>query len=106
MLRSEPGVVNLTMLPGAVSHPDGDAVQFDVLQGAANGIIGRLRDLELDSRGSIVLENVDASISTRADRAAAQRGRYQEFTPVWAEVEARISSIPNTPTASRRVALT
>jgi uncharacterized hydrophobic protein (TIGR00271 family) len=91
MLGSEPGVVNLTMLPGAVSHPDGDAVQFDVLQGAANGIIGRLRDLELDSRGSIVLENVDASVSTRADRAAARRGRYQEFTPVWAEVEARIA---------------
>ena len=27
MLRSEPAVMNLTMLPGAVSHPDGDAVR-------------------------------------------------------------------------------
>jgi hypothetical protein len=83
--------MNLTTLPGAVSHPDGDAVQFDVLQGAANGIIGRLRDLQLDERGSIVLENVDTSISTDADRAAARRGRYQQFTPVWVEVEARIA---------------
>jgi uncharacterized hydrophobic protein (TIGR00271 family) len=91
LLRSEPGVMNLTVLPGAVSHPDGDAVQFDVVQGAANGVIERLRDLELDRRGSIVLENVDTSISTRADRAAARRGRYQQFTPVWAEVEARVA---------------
>jgi len=89
-LRTEPAVMNLTVLPGAVSNPDGDAVQFDVLQGAANEVIGRLRDLGLDQRGSIVLENVDSSISALADRATARRGRFQEFTPVWAEVEARI----------------
>jgi len=89
-LRTEPAVMNLTVLPGAVSNPDGDAVQFDVLQGAANEVIGRLRDLGLDQRGSIVLENVDSSISALADRATARRGRFQQFTPVWAEVEARI----------------
>jgi len=89
-LRTEPAVMNLTVLPRAVSNPDGDAVQFDVLQGAANDVIGRLRDLGLDQRGSIVLENVDSSISALADRATARRGRFQQFTPVWAEVEARI----------------
>ena len=87
MLRSESGVLNLTMLPDAVSHPDGDAVHFDVLHGAANEVIERLRGLGLDQRGSIVLENVDTSISAHADRATARRGRYQQFTPVWAEVE-------------------
>jgi uncharacterized hydrophobic protein (TIGR00271 family) len=92
LLRSEPAVVNLTVLPGVVSHPDGDAVQFDVLHGAANEVIGRLRDLGLDQRGSIVLENVDTSISAQADRAAARRGRFQQFTPVWAEVESRIDT--------------
>ena len=91
MLRAEPAVVNLTVLPGTVSHPDGDAVHFDVLHGAANEVIGQLRDLGLDQRGSIVLENVDTSISALADRATARRGRYQQFTPVWAEVEARIT---------------
>ena len=90
VLRAEPAVMNLTVLPAAVSHPDGDAVHFDVLHGAANEVIGRLRDLGLEQRGSIVLENVDASISARADRAMARRGRFQQFTPVWAEVEARI----------------
>ena len=44
MLHSEPAVMNLMMLPGAVTHPDGDAVHFDVLHGAANEVIGRLRE--------------------------------------------------------------
>ncbi len=91
LLRSEPAVMNLTVLPGAVSHPDGDAVHFDVLHGSANEVIGLLRDLGLDQRGSVVLENVDTSISALADRATARRGRFQQFTPVWAEVESRIT---------------
>ena len=91
MLRSEPAVMNLTMLHQAVSHPDGDAVHFDVVHAAANDVIGHLRDLGLEQRGSIMLENVDTSLSAYADRATARRGRYHEFTPVWAEVEARIA---------------
>ena len=71
MLSAEPAVMNLTVLPGAVTNPDGDAVQFDVLHGAANEVIGRLRDLGLEQRGSIVLENVDTSISALADRIIA-----------------------------------
>ena len=92
LLRAEPAVLNLTVLPGAVAHPDGDAVHFDVLHGAANEVIGRLRDLGLDQRGSIMLENVDTSTSAHADRATARRGRFQQFTPVWAEVESRIDT--------------
>jgi len=93
MLRAEPAVLNLTVLPGSVSHPDGDAVHFDLLHGAADEVIERLRDLGVDKRGSIVMENVDTSISALADRVATRRGRlrYQAFTPVWAEVESRIS---------------
>ena len=90
MLRAEPAVMNVTMLPRAASHPDGDAVSFDVLHGAADEVIGRLRDLRVDERGSILMENVDASLSAVADQAAARRWRYQAFTPVWAEVESRI----------------
>jgi uncharacterized hydrophobic protein (TIGR00271 family) len=91
MLGAEPAVLNLTVLPGAAVNPDGDAVHFDVLHGAANEVIEQLRDLGLEQRGSIVLENVDTSISALADRATARRGRFQQFTPVWAEIEARIA---------------
>ncbi len=37
MPDAESAVMNLTVLPGAVRGPDGDAVRFDVLHGAANG---------------------------------------------------------------------
>ena len=89
-LQAEPTVMNLTVHAGAVRNPDGDALQFDVPQGAANQVIGRLRDSGVDQRGSIILENVDTSISALADRVSARRGRFQQFTPVWAEIESRI----------------
>ena len=89
-LRAEPAVMNLAVLRAAVTNPDGDAVQFDVLQGTADDVIERLRDLGVDQRGSIVLENVDASVSALADRVSARQRRFQQFTPVWTEVEARI----------------
>src|SRR4051794_32934686 len=90
VLRGEASVINLTVLRSAVSRPDGDAVHFDVLQGAANEVIGRLRDLGVEQRGSIVLENVDASLSALADGVSARQARFQQFTPVWTEVEAGI----------------
>jgi hypothetical protein len=37
-----------------------------------------------------VLENVDTSISALADRIMSRRGRFDQFTPVWPEIEARI----------------
>jgi uncharacterized hydrophobic protein (TIGR00271 family) len=91
VLGNEPAVMNLTVLPGAVRNPDGDAVHFDVLHGAANEVIGRLRDLGLEQRGSIVLENVDTAMSALADRVTARQGRFQQFTPIWPEIEARIA---------------
>jgi uncharacterized hydrophobic protein (TIGR00271 family) len=89
-LQAEPAVLNLSVFPSAVSNPDGDAVQFDVLQSAADDVIGRLRDLGVEQRGSVMLQDVDVALSARADSASAQGMRFQQFTPVWTEVEARI----------------
>lgn len=89
-LRAEPTVMNLTVFRSAVSKPDGDAVQFDVQQGAADQVIERLRQLGVEQRGAIVLQNVDASVSALTDSVPAGRMRFQQFAPVWAEVEARI----------------
>jgi uncharacterized hydrophobic protein (TIGR00271 family) len=84
--------MNMTVHSAAASHPEGDAVHFDVLNGAANDVIGRLRDLGLEQQGSIVMENIDTSISALADRVTARGSRYQQFTPVWAEIEARLTT--------------
>ena len=49
-----------------------------------------------------MLENVDSSISAHADRATARQGQFQQFTPVWAEVESRITlEGPTRPAGSR-----
>jgi uncharacterized hydrophobic protein (TIGR00271 family) len=89
-LRADPAVLNLIVHRSAASSPDGDAVHFDVLQGAADDVITHLRDLGVEQRGSIVLENVDASLHAHAESVWAGQPRFQQFTPVWTEVEARI----------------
>ncbi len=90
VLRAEPAVRNLIVLRSAVSRPDGDAVHFDVSQGAADDVIGRLRHLGVERRGSIALENVEASLPAVEDRDSAREQGLHQFKPVWTEVEARI----------------
>jgi uncharacterized hydrophobic protein (TIGR00271 family) len=90
VLRADPAVMNLIVHRSAVSGPDGDGLHFDVLQGAADDVIGRLRQLGVEQQGSIMLENIDASLYAPADTVSARRARFQQFTPVWTEIEARI----------------
>jgi uncharacterized hydrophobic protein (TIGR00271 family) len=91
-LVSDASVLNLSVAEASVHHPDGDAIQFDVLQGRANQVVARMRALGIDKRGSIALEPVTTSISTVAAQAQAGRPRFDEFAPVWEEVDARIRS--------------
>jgi uncharacterized hydrophobic protein (TIGR00271 family) len=90
VLVSDAGVRNLTVAPAAVRNPDGDAIQFDLLQGRANEVIARLREFGLGEQGSISLEPLSALISTPAASSAGRRSRFDDFAPVWEEVEARI----------------
>jgi uncharacterized hydrophobic protein (TIGR00271 family) len=82
--------MNLIVVPAAAHNPDGDAIQFDLVQGRANAVLARLRELGVDQQGSIVVEPVGTCISEVARRAAAHRRRFDEFAPVWEEVDARI----------------
>jgi uncharacterized hydrophobic protein (TIGR00271 family) len=91
-LVSEAGVMNLIVLEASVRNPDGDAVHFDVLRGRANAVIARLRESGIDRRGSIVLEPVSTSISAVAAKAEVHRPRFDEFAPLWEEVDGRIRS--------------
>jgi uncharacterized hydrophobic protein (TIGR00271 family) len=92
LLISDEGVLNLSVVEGVVQKPHGDAIQFDLLQGRANQVVAWMRDLGIDQRGSIVLEPVSTAISTEAARAQADQPRFDEFTPVWEEVDSRIRS--------------
>ena len=89
-LTAAPGVQNLVVQEGAATRPDGDAVQFDVHDEAANPVFRDLRDLGLDQLGGICVERVDAALTERALRTARQSVLERERVPVWEMVEATI----------------
>src|SRR3984957_359178 len=84
-----PGIRNLVVLPGAARHPDGDAVQFDLLTRFANPVLEELR-AHAGPVSSIVIENVDAAITAPGDSQTGGRPRFGELPPVWELVEANI----------------
>jgi uncharacterized hydrophobic protein (TIGR00271 family) len=97
-LSADPGIRNLVVLPGAARHPDGDAVQFDLITRFANPVLEELR-AHAGTVSSIVIENVDAAITASGDSGDSRdpgrsraRGRphFGELPPVWELVEANI----------------
>jgi uncharacterized hydrophobic protein (TIGR00271 family) len=90
LLTADPGVVNLVVLPRAATHPDGDAVQFDVPAGWANQVLGQLRDLGLHRDSSVIIETVDAAIADSSTYAAWRHRYHGERAPIWQLIEARI----------------
>ncbi|MER5536551.1 DUF389 domain-containing protein [Streptomyces mirabilis] len=63
------GTTHLVVLTGAARNPAGDVVTCDVAREAGDELIGALREMELDRTGSIAVENIDLSLSKRADKA-------------------------------------
>ncbi|GAX51990.1 hypothetical protein SO3561_03497 [Streptomyces olivochromogenes] len=68
LLDDEPCAVNVCLQTGSVRNPDGDAIECDVLTGAANDVLRGLRDLGPERHGSIVLDPVDTVFSEHAER--------------------------------------
>lgn len=87
-LGADPGVRNLVVLPGAARHPDGDAVQFELLTRFANPLLRELRAQAHED--SVIIENVDAAISGPAARPSAEKAGDAEVAPVWELVESAI----------------
>ncbi|WP_020135789.1 DUF389 domain-containing protein [Streptomyces sp. 351MFTsu5.1] len=69
LIENTVGTTHLVVLPGAARNPAGDVVMCDVAREAGDELIGELRKLELDETGSIAVENIDLSLSKRADKA-------------------------------------
>jgi uncharacterized hydrophobic protein (TIGR00271 family) len=89
-LSAEPGVVNLVVLRGAASRPEGDAVQFDLTTDSANSVLRQLRALDLYRRSCVIVEPVDAVLADRSNAAVRGRSYHGDRSPVWDVVEARI----------------
>ena len=90
-LSTLPGVRNLVVLASGARRPVGDAVQFDVVDGAANPVFQALRDLGLATHARITVHRVDAALGTGTpDRRTGYL--VPEIAPVWEMVEATIRS--------------
>jgi uncharacterized hydrophobic protein (TIGR00271 family) len=84
------GVLNVWSTLGSVHQPDGDAVEFDVVGGAANHVVRLLHRLEVPERGSVAIDPVDTTLSGAAQQATRHESRWGEYAPIWAEVESRV----------------
>ncbi|HET6859553.1 MAG TPA: DUF389 domain-containing protein, partial [Streptomyces sp.] len=69
LVESTVGATHLAVIPGAARDPQGDVVMCDVAREAGDELIGALRRIGIDECGSIAVEDIDLSLSTRADRA-------------------------------------
>ncbi|MDX3614473.1 DUF389 domain-containing protein [Streptomyces europaeiscabiei] len=69
LIENTVGTAHLVVVPGAARNPAGDVVICDAAREAGDELIGALRALDLDRTGSIAVENIDLSLSERADRA-------------------------------------
>ncbi|MFF4705967.1 DUF389 domain-containing protein [Streptomyces sp. NPDC001288] len=72
LVESTVGTAHLVVLPGAARDPAGDVVMCDVAREAGDELISGLRALDLDRTGSIAVEDIDLSLSRRADRAETE----------------------------------
>ncbi|MGN9818952.1 DUF389 domain-containing protein [Streptomyces sp. SD11] len=69
LIEETVGTTHLAVVPGAARNPVGDIVMVDVAREAGDELIGGLRELEIDRTGSIAVEDIDLSLSRRADQA-------------------------------------
>jgi uncharacterized hydrophobic protein (TIGR00271 family) len=69
LIETTVGTAHLVVMTGAARSPAGDVVMCDVAREAGDELIGALRQLGLDRTGSIAVENIDLSLSERAEQA-------------------------------------
>ncbi len=63
----------MILLERAARKPQGDVILCDVAREDASVVVSDLRELDVDTEGSIAIENIDSAISAVA--AAAERSR-------------------------------
>ncbi|MFG3251989.1 DUF389 domain-containing protein [Streptomyces sp. NPDC048172] len=69
LLEGTVGTTHLVVLPGAAREPAGDVIMCDVAREAGDDLLRALRSSGLAEHGSISVEDIDLSLSERADRA-------------------------------------
>ncbi|WP_435284333.1 DUF389 domain-containing protein [Streptomyces koelreuteriae] len=71
LIEKTVGTTHLVVLPDAARNPSGDVVMCDVAREAGDELLTGLRELGIDTTGSIAVETIDLSLSERAEKAEA-----------------------------------
>ncbi|MFJ8800596.1 DUF389 domain-containing protein [Streptomyces sp. NPDC102487] len=87
LIEATVGTAHVVVLPGAARNPAGDVVLCDVAREAGDELIGGLRDLGIDRTGSIAVEDIDLSLSKRADKAEADAPGEGADAVLWEHLE-------------------
>ncbi|MGW7043108.1 DUF389 domain-containing protein [Streptomyces avermitilis] len=87
LVENTVGTTHLVVLPGAARNPAGDVVMCDVAREAGDELIAGLRRLDLDRTGSIAVENIDLSLSKRADDAEDEAPGEGADAVLWEHLE-------------------
>ncbi|MGP3973471.1 DUF389 domain-containing protein [Streptomyces sp. 8N114] len=69
LLEKTVGTTHLVVLEGAARDPVGDLVMCDVAREAGDELLRELREMRLPEHGAISVEDIDLSLSARADLA-------------------------------------
>ncbi|MFE6228839.1 DUF389 domain-containing protein [Streptomyces sp. NPDC057854] len=80
------GTTHLVVLTGAARDPSGDLVLCDVAREAGDELLHGLRELKLDQDGSIAVENIDLSMSERADAAEEEAPGEGADAVIWEQL--------------------
>ncbi|MFF7773572.1 DUF389 domain-containing protein [Streptomyces tanashiensis] len=86
LIESTVGTTHLVVLPGAARDPSGDLVLCDVAREAGDELLHGLRALRIDQDGSIAVENIDLSLSTRADAAEEEAPGEPADAVLWEQL--------------------
>ncbi|MFF3840250.1 DUF389 domain-containing protein [Streptomyces sp. NPDC001930] len=86
VIESTVGTTHLVVLPGAAREPSGDVVMCDVAREAGDELLKGLRGLRIDQDGSIAVESIDLSLSTRADRAEEEAPGEPADAVIWEQL--------------------
>ncbi|MFE9909225.1 DUF389 domain-containing protein [Streptomyces clavifer] len=86
LLEHTVGTAHLVVLAGVARSPAGDVVLCDVARESGDELIGALRALGIDRSGSITVEDMDLTLSARADEAEREAPGEGADAVLWEEL--------------------
>ncbi|MFI6419921.1 DUF389 domain-containing protein [Streptomyces sp. NPDC050842] len=86
LIESTVGTTHLVVVPAVARDPAGDVVMCDVAREAGDELLRELRELKIDQDGSIAVEDIDLSLSKRADDAAKEAPGEPADAVIWEQL--------------------